>query len=76
MNIFIKTLTGRTKSVLVEPTDTIEKIKLFIEESEGIPPNQQRLIFSGKLLEDKQSLEFYKILPNSTLNMVVSLRGG
>ena len=72
----MKTLTGKDIEIDIEPSDTIERIKERVEEKEGIPPVQQRLIFAGKQMNDEKTAREYNIEGGSVLHLVLALRGG
>ena len=74
--IFIKTLQGKTMTIEVSDSDTIGTIKQKIQDKEGIPPDQQRLVFNGKQLEDDKTIEDYAIEENANIHLVLRLRGG
>jgi len=76
MQIKVKNLAGRVIDIDIEPTDTIEKIKERVEQKEGIPPPQQRLIFGGKAMADEKTAADYNINAGNTLHLVLALRGG
>jgi len=76
MLIKVKTLTGKEIEIDIDPNDKIERIKERVEEKEGIPPPQQRLIFGGKQMADDKTAKEYSIEAGSVLHLVLALRGG
>jgi ubiquitin len=76
MELSVKTLAGKTVTVEVEEGETIGDIKAKIQDKEGIPPKEQRLIFGGKQLDDRKTLQQYDIKEDSVINLVLRLRGG
>jgi len=76
MQLFVKTLTGKTVSIEIEEGESIEDVKAKIAEKEGIPAEQQRIIFGGQQLQDGKTVDDYNIGDDATLHLVLRLRGG
>jgi len=76
MRIKVKTLTGKEIDLDVEPEYKISNVKEQVEEKEGIPPAQQRLIFGGKQMDDEKDVASYNLEAGATLHLVLALRGG
>ncbi|KAI9219166.1 ubiquitin-like protein 1 [Blastocladiella britannica] len=76
MQIKVKTLTGKEIEIDVNPDDKITRVKEKVEEKEGIPPPQQRLIFGGKQMADDKTISELNVQAGSTLHLVLALRGG
>jgi hypothetical protein len=76
MQVFIKSMDGKTFIFEVQPTDTIESLKAKIQDREGLEPNRQRLLYVGKPLEDNRTFEDYQIQKEATIHLVTTLPGG
>ncbi|EPY52892.1 ubiquitin-like protein modifier Ned8 [Schizosaccharomyces cryophilus OY26] len=76
MLIKVKTLTGKEIELDIDPNDKVSRIKERVEEKEGIPPSQQRLIYAGKQMADDKYAESYHLEGGSVLHLVLALRGG
>ncbi|SCU86308.1 LANO_0C07514g1_1 [Lachancea nothofagi CBS 11611] len=76
MKLTVKTLTGKEIEVVVDPEDKFYRIKEYLEEREGIPPTQQRLIFQGKQIDDEMTISAANLSSGMQLHLVLTLRGG
>ncbi len=74
--LLVKTLTGKTIEIEVKLTDTVASVKQQVQDKEGIPPDQQRIIYAGKTLEDGRALADYSVTDGATVHLVLRLRGG
>lgn len=74
--LFIKSINGKTRTLMVEPTTTVGELKRQMQEKEGINPDEQRMIFAGKNLEDTKTMADYNLQAESTVHLVLRVRGG
>lgn len=76
MQIFVRSIQGNSIALEVEPWHTVEEVKLKVQQKEGIPPDEQRLIFACKQLQDGYNMSYYNIKKESTIQLALRLRGG
>ncbi|KAH8833202.1 ubiquitin-related domain-containing protein [Flagelloscypha sp. PMI_526] len=76
MMIKVKTLTGKEIELDIDVDDPITRIKEKVEEQSGVPPQQQRLIFGGRQMNDDKTAKEYNVVAGSVLHLVLALRGG
>lgn len=76
VQIFVRNLNGKSLAIMVSPSDTVESLKAKVEEREGLPASEQRLLYGGKQLEPGRILADYGVQKESTLHLVLRLRGG
>ncbi|ORY70598.1 ubiquitin-related domain-containing protein, partial [Leucosporidium creatinivorum] len=76
LQLYVKTMTGKTITLAVASANTVNDLKIKIQEKEGIPLDQQRLIFLGKAMEESRTLADYSLQKESTVHLILSLRGG